>query len=118
VIVPVNYFLVLTSIIVHGITIPVGKSFHMVRTRTFNISSTPPSASVAGKKTNIRDLLPFSRVGISRTATLQAEVGTPALDEGQESGSMGPSERTREDQRKGVFQTTPNSSPIEPMGVK
>ena len=36
---PINYFLVLTSIIVHGITIPVGKGFTLVRSRTLTSRS-------------------------------------------------------------------------------
>lgn len=76
---PVNYFLVLTSIIVHGITIPVGKGFHSVRTRTINNSATPTDTSdpMAIKRSNIRDLLPFTRVGNSRTSTIQPPVATP-----------------------------------------
>lgn len=37
---PVNYFLVLTSIIVHGVTIPVGKGFQHARTLTLSRSNT------------------------------------------------------------------------------
>lgn len=37
---PVNYFLVLTSIIVHGVTIPVGKGFNHARTLTMSRSNT------------------------------------------------------------------------------
>jgi len=37
---PVNYFLVLTSIIVHGVTIPVGKGFQHARTLTMSRSNT------------------------------------------------------------------------------
>lgn len=38
VILPVNYFLVLTSIIVHGITIPIGKGFQQARSITLTRS--------------------------------------------------------------------------------
>jgi hypothetical protein len=37
---PVNYFLVLTSVIVHGITIPVGKGFQHARTLTRSQTAT------------------------------------------------------------------------------
>ncbi|WWC58656.1 uncharacterized protein I303_101200 [Kwoniella dejecticola CBS 10117] len=40
VILPVVYFLVLTSVLVHGVTIPIGKGFQMARTMTISRSST------------------------------------------------------------------------------
>lgn len=58
---PVNFFLVLTSIVVHGITIPVGKGFQRARTLTQtrsitglvgdgnNVSRLPPPISTTGK---------------------------------------------------------------------
>lgn len=38
-----NYFLVLTSIIVHGVTIPLGKGFHRIHTQTLTASRTMQS---------------------------------------------------------------------------
>lgn len=38
VLIPINYFLVLTSIIVHGITIPIGKGFQQARSLTITRS--------------------------------------------------------------------------------
>jgi hypothetical protein len=101
VIVPVNYFLVLTSILVHGITIPVGKGFHMVRTRTLNIISTPTNRSTSiAKKSNIRDFLPFTRAGISPTPTVPLDAISPVQPETlgdralyQENDSIGASPR-------------------------
>ncbi|WWC66335.1 uncharacterized protein I206_100236 [Kwoniella pini CBS 10737] len=40
VILPVVYFLVLTSVLVHGVTIPIGKGFQRARTMTISRSST------------------------------------------------------------------------------
>ncbi|ORX36017.1 Sodium/hydrogen exchanger family-domain-containing protein [Kockovaella imperatae] len=42
---PVNLFLIFTSIVVHGITIPVGKGFQRARTITRNTGSRAPSTN-------------------------------------------------------------------------
>lgn len=64
---PVNLFLVLTSVIVHGITIPIGKGFHTVhtvRTRTRTIPATSNGfSSSETNRFNIRALLPFTHIG-------------------------------------------------------
>lgn len=61
VIAPVVYFLVLTSIIVHGITIPIGKgSFHMAKTKSlgFGNRSRSNSATLTARKSKANDQLP------------------------------------------------------------
>lgn len=66
VITPVVYFLVLTSIIVHGVTIPIGKAGSRARTLTFSRSNTNnnndgtegsgASESGGGRRGNLHDV--------------------------------------------------------------
>jgi hypothetical protein len=51
-------------VIIHGITIPIGKGFHTVRTRTSTAPQTlqPRTASSNVKGSNLRAFLPFTHV--------------------------------------------------------
>lgn len=79
VITPVVYFLVLTSVIVHGITIPIGKGFHHARSLTISRSQT---ANLTGGG------------GISRLPPAKSLPTTRTIDSGQSGPEeMGPSIR-------------------------
>lgn len=123
---PVVYVLVLTSIIVHGITIPIGKGFHSVSTRTFtlsrsqtqtqpdNVSRLPaplPFGSDALREQVTRGLDEDEGDG-DRTIRFAGEPGTIGSGNGIENGNG--NGKGNGDQRKGIksiFNPSHSSTP-------
>ena len=112
VITPVNYFLVLTSIIIHGITIPIGKGFHTVRTKTLTSASQASPNRFSSSETkgpNIRSFLPFTHLPGARQPTVAfadettqahgdtATLGDRQSDSTQPSSATFPEHRTSSD---------------------
>ena len=66
---PAVYFLVLTSIIVHGITIPVGKGFHHAATRT-NTQNRSSSNLVGSGVSRLPPAVPLGSKGMTPAPTI------------------------------------------------
>ncbi len=82
VITPINYFLVLTSVIVHGITIPIGKGFSLARSRTLEITRSQTGLTGVDRVSRLPAPLPFGSDALRRQAEvdLSSEAGpTPDL---------------------------------------
>ncbi|WWD17799.1 hypothetical protein CI109_102241 [Kwoniella shandongensis] len=58
VILPVVYFLVLTSVVVHGVTIPLGKGFQRARTKTLTMTNSFSKSNTGGGGENVVSRLP------------------------------------------------------------
>jgi NhaP-type Na+/H+ or K+/H+ antiporter len=69
---PVVYFLVFTSIVVHGITIPIGKGFQNVRSLTLTRSQTDTAAD---RVSRLPAPLPFGSVSLRETVKQEQVAG-------------------------------------------
>lgn len=110
VILPVVYFLVLTSIIVHGVTIPVGKGFTFARTLTVTRSTGDPSADLVSR------LPPPVAFGDVQPPTKPADTANNSVaDLGAIKATDGSDDRVHFDlggQVGRAVQTTTDSAPI------
>lgn len=90
VLIPINYFLVFTSIVVHGITIPVGKTFHrsgiMQLTRSWTTSGTGNGNATPRRGKASRPTAPVEISAISSPVAVRRADGT-----GSGSGTVTPS---------------------------